>query len=126
MPADRLGLIALVVALAGTILACLPPVFFLGWIALPVGLTLAIVALRRPARRHGAAVAAVVVSIVGFIAGAVVFVVMLLVAFGEAVGPESSREEARSMASAERPADQEAPAVSMIQASSQARSFHAA
>ncbi len=126
LPSDRLGLIALAVVIAGTVIACLPKVFVVGWILLAIGLGMAIVALRRPSRSHRAAGAAVIVSIVGVVIAAFAFVVMMLWAFQNAKERSEAVGEPGSRVVLAHHTDQAAPAVSMIQASSQARSFHAA
>lgn len=70
--ANRLGLLALAVALSGAVLACLPVVRPVGWLLLPVGFLLGVVALFGTNRKLGAAVAALGVSVAGAGVAAVV------------------------------------------------------
>lgn len=72
-PTSKIPLIALIVAIVGTVFACIPGILIVGWILLPIAFILAIVALVKPGPKK-LAVSALVVSIVGTIAGIGVFV----------------------------------------------------
>ncbi|QGU01816.1 Telomeric repeat-binding factor 2 [Corynebacterium kalinowskii] len=66
-----LGIIALVLAVLGTVLACIKAVMALGWIALPIAFIMGIVALFMKNQGKAAAIAAIVISVVGtMVAGA--------------------------------------------------------
>lgn len=62
---NPLGRLALVLAVVGTVLACLPVVRPLGWIILAAGLVLGIVALFRKNKKQGAALIAVASALIG-------------------------------------------------------------
>lgn len=70
---NTLALVALVVAVLGTVFALIHGAMIIGWILLPIAFILSIVALAQHGRPKGVAVAALVVSIVGTIVGVVAF-----------------------------------------------------
>ncbi|WP_158268481.1 DUF4352 domain-containing protein [Corynebacterium liangguodongii] len=78
-----LGVIALVCAIAGLILSCIPGILLLGWILLPIGFILGIIALFLPAKK-ATAIAAIITSIVGALVAASVFVFVIGNAFEDA------------------------------------------
>lgn len=93
---NTLGLIALIAAIVGAVFAMIPGAFAVGWVLLPVGFILAIVALCRRGRKKGAGVAALIVSVVGTIIGVVVFVSSLSSAVVSAIeegGPSETTVE---------------------------------
>lgn len=81
-----LGIVALVVAALGFVFACVPGAFILGWILLPIGFVLGIVALFLRGRSRWTGVAAIIVAIVGTIVGVMVFVGTLAAAVDESFG----------------------------------------
>ncbi|MGO3796284.1 MAG: DUF4352 domain-containing protein [Pauljensenia sp.] len=70
---NTLALVALVVAVLGSVFALIHGAMIIGWILLPIAFILSIVALVQHGRPKGVAVAALVVSIVGTIVGVVAF-----------------------------------------------------
>lgn len=70
---NTLALVALVVAVLGTVFALIHGAMIVGWILLPIAFVLSIVALVQHGKPKGVAVAALVVSIVGTIIGVVAF-----------------------------------------------------
>lgn len=70
------GLVALILSVLGFVFACVPGALVVGWILLPVGFILGIVAVTRKDRKKATGVAAIVVSVVGTIVGVIVFVVI--------------------------------------------------
>lgn len=68
----RLGLIALVCAVVGTVFAAWEGAYIVGWVLLPIAFVLSIVAIAMRSRRR-MAVAALVLSIVGTVVGVVAF-----------------------------------------------------
>ncbi|WP_231915937.1 DUF4352 domain-containing protein [Microbacterium karelineae] len=67
-----MSIIALIVAVVGTVCAMIPGVLIIGWILLPVAFVLAIIGLILKGRKW-AAIVALVLSIVGTIAGVIAF-----------------------------------------------------
>lgn len=70
---NTLGIIALVAAIVGTILACIPGIMFLGWVVLPVSFVLGLVALFAGSGGKGTAIGALAVSVLGTIVGFIMF-----------------------------------------------------
>ncbi len=79
-----LGIVALVVAAVGFVLACIPFVQVAGLVLLPVALVLAIVALFLNGRKWPA-IAGLIVSVLGAIVGTVVLAVVTFSVFGQFV-----------------------------------------
>lgn len=108
-PLNVLGLVALIVAGIGFIFAMVPGAFILGWIALPIGFVLSIVALFLKGSK-GLAIAALIVSIVGTIIGFVVFFATAANSFSDAFGGTDSTVTQPSADGAEVAPDAEAEA----------------
>ncbi|MFG6445866.1 hypothetical protein ACFXQA_11415 [Microbacterium sp. P07] len=83
------GLIALIVAIIGTIFACVPGALVVGWVLLPVAFILSLVSLFMKGRK-GLGVTALIVSIVGTIIGFIVFFAVVGTAFSDAFGGTES------------------------------------
>ncbi|GMA35937.1 hypothetical protein [Demequina litorisediminis] len=79
-----MGRIALGVAIAGFIFACIPGALIIGWVLLPVAFILGIVGATRTGQRKGGSIAAIIISIVGVIVGVVVFLAVVAGAVDEA------------------------------------------
>ena len=62
---NRLGTIALIAAIIGSILACIPASLDVGWIVLAAALILGFVGLLQSGKTKKSSIAAIVVSIVG-------------------------------------------------------------
>ncbi|MCR2814324.1 DUF4352 domain-containing protein [Microbacterium jiangjiandongii] len=80
-PLNVLGLVAVISAGVGLILACVPAVMVVGWVLLVVGFVLGIVSLFRPGRGKALGISALIVSVVGTIVGFIVFIVVVGFAF---------------------------------------------
>lgn len=81
---NTVGRIALGVAIAGFIFACIPGALIIGWVLLPVAFILGIVGATRTGQRKGGSIAAIIISIVGVIVGVVVFLAVVAGAVDEA------------------------------------------
>ena len=82
-----LGVVALVVAAVGFVLACIPFVQVAGFVLLPIALVLAIVALFLPGGKWPA-IAGLIVAVLGAIVGIVVFAVVTVGVLGQIVDSE--------------------------------------
>lgn len=80
------GIIALVVAAIGFIFACIPGALIVGWVLLPIGFILGIVALFLKGKAKWQGIAAIIVSVVGTVIGVIVFTVVVATAFTDAFG----------------------------------------
>jgi len=91
MPEPRkvnvLGVVALVIAAVGFVLACIPFVQVAGFVLLPIALVLAIVALFLPGGKWPA-ITGLIVSVLGAIAGTIVFAVVTVGVVGQIVDSE--------------------------------------
>ena len=81
-----LGLIALITAVIGFIFSCIPGALIIGWILLPIGFILALVALFMKDKVKWTAVTALIVSIVGTIVAVAVFFAVVQSSFSNAFG----------------------------------------
>jgi hypothetical protein len=96
-----LGIVALCVAGVGFIFACIPGALIVGWVLLPIGFILAIVALFLKGKGKSLALTALIVSVVGTVVGFVVFFAVVANSFSEALGgTDSSITQPSSSASA--------------------------
>ena len=82
---NGVGLVAVLTSAVGFIFACIPGALVVGWILLPVGFILGIVAVTRKGQKKGTGVAAIIVSVVGTIVGVIVFVGVAAGAFSDAL-----------------------------------------
>ncbi|WP_253953809.1 DUF4352 domain-containing protein [Schaalia sp. 19OD2882] len=82
---------ALVVAVLGAILACVPGFMIIGWILLPIAFILGIVGCFQKGKAVGQAIAAIIVSIVGTIIGVVAFFAVIGAALGQVGHTEVTR-----------------------------------
>ena len=96
-----LGLIAMILAILGLVLACIPGVLILGWILLPISFILGIVAVFLKGTKWQA-ITAIIVSVVGTIVAAIVFFAVIATSFnnafssGETTVGESSETQSES------------------------------
>lgn len=81
---NTVGLIALIASVIGFVLACIPGVFIVGWVLLPIALILGIVGVALSGMPKGTSVAAIITSIVGMVVGVVVFLAVVGNAFSNA------------------------------------------
>jgi len=82
---NAVGLVAVITSAVGFIFACIPGALIVGWILLPVGFILGIVAVTRKGQKKGAGVAAIILSVVGTIVGVIVFLGMAAGALSDAL-----------------------------------------
>lgn len=87
---NTLAIVALVVAVLGSVFALIHGAMIVGWILLPAAFVVSIVALAQHGRPKGMAVAALVVSIVGTIVGVVAFMGAVGDAVDDAFGQSAS------------------------------------
>ncbi|MBB1021154.1 DUF4352 domain-containing protein [Dietzia sp. E1] len=87
---NTVGIVALVVAVLGTIMSVVPGAAIIGWILLPFGFILGLVGLFMSGKPKGTSIAAVIVSIVGTIVAMAFFVTVVGDAFDEAFDDEVS------------------------------------
>ena len=87
---NPMGLIALIVAIIGTITACIPGIVVLGWVLLPIAFILSIVALAQKEASNKFAVPALILSIVGTVLGVAVFIYTLVTAVDDAFSTDVS------------------------------------
>lgn len=85
-----LGLIALITAILGTILACVPGALIVGWVLLPIAFILSLVSLFLRGKKRGTGVAALIVSVVGTVVGVIVFFAVVADAFDDAFTEETT------------------------------------
>lgn len=115
-----LGIVALAVAAVGFIFACIPGALIVGWLLLPVGFILGIVALFQKGKPKWQGVTAIIVSVVGTIIGVIVFIVTVAGAVSAAVD-DSITDDVGSSAvgegtsASDAPAAEEKPAVAGAQ-----------
>ncbi|MCA1169067.1 tripartite tricarboxylate transporter TctB family protein [Rothia kristinae] len=79
------GIIAMICAILGTILACIPGILALGWILLPVGFIMGIVAVCLKGKVKWQGITAIIVSVVGTLIGLLVFFLVIADAVNDAV-----------------------------------------
>lgn len=85
---NTIGLVALIASIVGFIFACIPGALIVGWILLPVGFILAIVALVQKGKKKGMGITALVLSVVGTIVGMIVFFAVAVDAVAESFDEE--------------------------------------
>lgn len=83
------GIVALAIAAVGFIFACVPGALILGWMLLPVGFVLGVIAVCLSRRVKWQGVAAIIVSVVGTIVGFLVFTFVVAGALSDAVDEAS-------------------------------------
>lgn len=78
---NPLGIVALTISIIGFICACIPGILIVGWILLPIGFILGIVAAVLKNKMTWPGVSAIIVSVTGTIIGVLVFLFVLESAF---------------------------------------------
>ncbi len=81
---NTVGLIALVVGVAGFVFACIPGALIVGWLLLPIAFVLGIVALCLRGKSRWAGLVGLILSVVGSIVGAIVFFTVVATAVDDA------------------------------------------
>lgn len=116
-PRNVVGLIALIVAVVGTVFACIPGALIVGWILLPIAFILGIVSLFLPRKARAMGIIGIVLSIVGTIIGFGVFFAVVSSAVDDAfrddtvaVAPSDPDEDA----SADQPAAATAQDITVV------------
>ena len=106
-----LGIVALIVAGLGFLFACIPGALIIGWILLPIGFILGLVALFLKDKKKWQALTAVIVAVVGTIVGVIVFFAVVATSFNNAfnesdttIGSEPSTSQEAEEPAAEEPA----------------------
>lgn len=89
-----LGIVALAIAAVGFLFAVIPGAFIIGWLLLPIGLILGIVAVCLKGKKKGFGIAAIIVAVVGTIAGFIAFSVAAVNAIDDAIDEASTSEVA--------------------------------
>lgn len=79
------GVVALVLSAVGAVLACVPGAMIVGWIFLPIGFILGIVALFQRDKPKWQGLTAIVVAVVGTIVGVLVFISLAAGAVSDAI-----------------------------------------
>lgn len=109
-----LGWVALGVAVVGFIFACIPGALILGWVLLPIGFILGIVALFLKGNEKWQGITAIIVAVVGTIIGVIVFFAVVATSFNNAFGDTDVEIGAGNDSSvteeADEPATEEQPA----------------
>ncbi|MDO4259426.1 MAG: hypothetical protein Q4C87_07900 [Actinomycetaceae bacterium] len=70
---NTLGIVALAISIIGFIFACIPGFLIIGWLLLPIGFILGIVAAVLKGKAKWPGIAAIIISVVGTIVGILVF-----------------------------------------------------
>ena len=116
-PRNILGIVALAVAAVGFIFACIPGALIVGWILLPIGFILGIIALFQKDKPKWQGLTAIIVSVVGTIVGVIVFMALAAGAVSDAIDDTVTEEVGTSdvvdeeTSADEEPAVEEEPAV---------------
>ncbi|MDO4260263.1 MAG: hypothetical protein Q4C87_12170 [Actinomycetaceae bacterium] len=85
---NPLGIVALTISIIGFICACIPGILIVGWILLPIGFILGIVAAVLKNKVIWPGVSAIIVSVTGTIIGVLVFLFVLGSAFDQSLNTE--------------------------------------
>src|SRR5690606_32080488 len=96
----------LAVAAVGFIFACVPGALIVGWILLPIGFILGIIALFQKGKPKWQGLTAIVISVAGTIVGVIVFLALAAGAVSDAIDDTVTGEVGTSNV-----ADEEEPAV---------------
>lgn len=110
---NTVGLIALILAISGTVFAVIPGAAIVGWLLLPAAFVLSIVSLFLKDQKRGQGIAALVVSIVGTLVGVLAFVAMIGTAVDDAFSddveiqtPADDPVESAGQSNADQPEEQ--------------------
>lgn len=114
---SALGFLGLSLAVAGTIVACIPQTILFGMTALVVALILSIIALGRKRTRKGPALAGVILSPLGAIAGVIVFLAAVFATIDAAL-EQSDRVDPVTIAT-DAPSDADESAADLLPAPEQ-------
>jgi len=105
-----LGIVALIVSVVGFVFACVPGALVVGWVLLPIGFVLGIVAICLKNKPKWQGLAAIIVSMVGTIVGVVVFLSLAAGAVSDAIDDSATDKVGSSDAVGDRADDEEQPA----------------
>jgi len=81
-----LGIIALAVAAVGFLFACIPGALIVGWVLLPIGFTLGIIAACLKGKVKWQGLTAIITAVIGTIVGIIVFFAVVAASFSNAFG----------------------------------------
>ncbi len=110
-PKNVLGVIALALSAVGFVFACIPGALIVGWVLLPIGFVLGIVALLLKDKPKWQGVTAIIMSVVGTIVGVVVFISLAAGAVSDAIDSTTSAEVGTSDVADEEEGAEQEPAV---------------
>ena len=109
-----LGIVALAVAAVGFLFACIPGALIMGWVLLPIGFTLGIIAACLKGKAKWQALTAIVTAVVGTIVGVIVFFAVVAASFSNAFGGTdvdvASGDDTSVVEESDAPAAEEQPA----------------
>lgn len=83
LDSNPLGLVGFILAVVGTVLACIPGIMVVGWVLLPIAFIVSIVAVCLRGRKQGFGITGLVVSVVGALLAVVMFVVLISTVFSD-------------------------------------------
>lgn len=110
-PRNILGIVALAVAAVGFIFACIPGALIVGWVLLPIGFILGIIALFQKDKPKWQGLTAIIVSVIGTIVGVIVFIALAAGAVSDAIDDSVTEDVGTSEVVDEEEAVDEEPAV---------------
>lgn len=114
-PRNILGIVALAVSAVGFIFACIPGALILGWVLLPIGFILGIVALFQKDKPKWQGLTAIIVSVVGTIVGVVVFISLAAGAVNDAIEDTVAEDVGSSEVADDEEAAEEEPADAAVE-----------
>ena len=109
-----LGITALAVSAVGFIFACIPGALIVGWVLLPIGFILGIVALFQKGKPKWQGLTAIILSIIGTIVGVVVFVSLTAGAVSDTLDDAVVDDVGTSEVAEDEPSDEEPDAAGPV------------
>lgn len=100
---NTLGIVALIMAIVGAILACIPGIMVIGWLLLPCSFILGIIGLTQSTKRKGTSIAAVIISIIGTLVAIIAFLAFMSTAFDSVDTSDTTASRASDTGSLSRP-----------------------
>lgn len=91
---NTLGLIALIIAIIGTIFGCIPGAMMVGWILLPIAFILSLVSLFQKGKKHGTGITALIITVVGTIVSIIVSLAVVVTAVDDAINEDTTITDA--------------------------------
>ncbi|MGO1964740.1 MAG: hypothetical protein ACTH2B_12775 [Corynebacterium sp.] len=93
LESNPLGLVGFILAVVGTVLACIPGIMVVGWVLLPIAFIVSIVAVCLRGRKQGFGITGLVVSVVGALLAVVMFVVVISTVFSDVMDEISDAQD---------------------------------